>query len=231
MFRRYWRDGDFWRWFWRERVRGEVKAVLAALVFAVLLGGGWIAADRITSASAASVSGTGGYFTFETTVERLVTVRESGRVVRKLVPVVKKVFLKPRTSFKTTTAVRTNVVTLAGGVRTVRSKVVVHVPVVSTKVVTVNGQTKTLVTTRLVPTTAIQTQTNTLTRVQTQVQVQVSTQTQTQTQTTTSTVTTTHTVTQPVTTTRTVTTTLTATVPVTVPVTVTHETTVTVTTS
>jgi hypothetical protein len=202
-----------------------------------MLGGGWIAADRITSASAAGVSGTGGYFTFETTVERLVTVRESGRVVRKLVPVVKKVFLKPRTSFMTTTAVKTNVVTLAGGVRTVRSKVVIHVPVVSTKVVTVNGQTKTLVTTRLVPTTNIQTQTqtNTLTRVQTQVQVQVSTQTQTQTQTatttTTSTVTTTHTVTQPVTTTRTVTTTLTATVPVTVSVTVTHESTVTVTTS
>jgi hypothetical protein len=241
MIRRYWHDVDFWRWFWHERVRGEVKAMLAAVVLAGLLGGGWIAADRLTSASAARVTGTGGYFTFETTVERLVTVRQSGRVVRKLVPVVRKVFLKPRTSFETTTDVRTNVVTLAGGVRTVRNRVVVHVPVVSTKVITVNGRTKTLVTTRLLPTTAIQTQTTTLTRVQTQVQVQVATQTQTQSQTQTNTVTTTQTVTQPVTTkhtvtqTVTVTTTLTATVPVTVvlPVTetVTQESTVTVTTS
>ena len=125
----------------------------------------------------------------------------------------KKVFLKPKTSFKTTTAVQTHVVTQAGGVRTVRTKVVVHVPVVSTKLVTVNGKTKTLVTTRLIPTTAIQTQTNTLTRVQTQTQMQVQTadsdadadehrhddeNDHRRRNTVTNTVTTTHTVTQPV---------------------------------
>jgi hypothetical protein len=237
MFRRHWREGDFWRWLWRDRMRGELKVLIAAIVLALMLGGGWAAADRLSKASAGTNASSGGYFTFETTVDRLVTVRESGRIVRKLVPVVKKVFLKPKTSFKTTTAVRTNVVTQAGGVRTVRTKVVVHVPVVSTKMVTVNGKTKTLVTTRLVPTTAIQTQTNTLTRVQTQTQTQVQLQTQTQTQTQTSTVTTTktttatntvtntvtttHTVTQPVTTTKTVTTTQVLPVTVTVPVTIT----------
>ena len=235
MFRRHWREGEFWRWFWRERMRGEVKVLIAAIVLALMLGGGWAAADRLSKASAGVNAASGGYFTFETTVDRLVTVRESGRIVRKLVPVVKKVFLKPKTSFKTTTAVQTHVVTQAGGVRTVRTKVVVHVPVVSTKLVTVNGKTKTLVTTRLIPTTAIQTQTNTLTRVQTQTQTQVQMQTQTQTNTVTTTktttatntvtntVTTTHTVTQPVTTTKTVTTTQTVPVTVTVnlPVTVT----------
>jgi hypothetical protein len=222
-------------------MRGEVKVLVGAIVLALMLGGGWAAADRLSKASAGTTAASGGFFTFETTVDRLVTVRESGRIVRKLVPVVKKVFLKPKTSFKTTTAVQTHVVTQAGGVRTVRTKVVVHVPVISTKLVTVNGKTKTLVTTRLIPTTAIETQTNTLTRVQTQtqtqtqVQVQMQTQTQTQTSTVTttktttatntvtSTVTTTHTVTQPVTTTKTVTTTQTVPVTVTVnlPVTVT----------
>jgi hypothetical protein len=235
MFRRHWREGDFWRWFWRERMRGEVKVLIGAIVLALMLGGGWAAADRLSKASAGTTAASGGYFTFETTVDRLVTVRESGRIVRKLVPVVKKVFLKPKTSFKTTTSVQTHVVTQAGGVRTVRTKVVVHVPVISTKLVTVNGKTKTLVTTRLIPTTAIQTQTNTLTRVQTQTQTQVQMQTQTQTSTVTTTktttatntvtntVTTTHTVTQPVTTTKTVTTTQTVPVTVTVnlPVTVT----------
>jgi uncharacterized membrane protein len=64
-----------------------------------------------------------------------------------------------------------------------------------------------VITTRLVPTTRIETQTDTLTRVQTQIQALVQLQTQTQTQTQTSTVTTarTATQTQPVTTTRTVT--------------------------
>src|SRR5579862_8702113 len=149
MFRRHWRDGEFWRWFWRERTRGEVKVLIAAIVLALMLGGGWAAADRLSSASAGLSASSGGYFTFETTVDRLVTVRESGRIVRKLVPVVKKVFVKSKTSFETTTAVQTHVITEAGGVRTVRNKVVVHVPVVSTKIVTVNGKTKFLVTTRL----------------------------------------------------------------------------------
>jgi hypothetical protein len=240
MFRRHWREGDFWRWFWRERMRGELKVLIAAIVLALMLGGGWAAADRLSSASAGVTASSGGYFTFETTVERLVTVRESGRVVRKLVPVVKKVFLKPKTSFETTTAVQTHVITQAGQVRTVRNKVVVHVPVVSTKVVTVNGKTKVLVTTRLIPTTAIETQTNTLTRLQTQTQVQTQVQTATNTVTTTktttatstatstvtstatSTVTKTATVTLPVvTTTKTVTTTQTVPVTVTLPVTIT----------
>src|SRR5579871_3140488 len=119
MFRRYWREGDFWRWLWRERVRTEVKILIGAIVLALMLGGGWAAADRLSKANAGVSSASGGFFTFETTVDRLVTVRESGRIVRKLVPVVKKVFVRPKTSFKTTTAVQTHVVTQAGVVRTV----------------------------------------------------------------------------------------------------------------
>ena len=218
----------YWRWYWHERVSVEVKALLGVALLALMLGGGWIAADRLSTAGA-SVSGAEA-LTIETTVQKVVTVREKGKLVVKRVPVVKKVFLRPRTAFETLTDVRTNVVTVAGGVRTVRTKVVVHVPVVSKKVVTVNGTTKTVVTTRLMPTTTVETQTRTQTQVQTQTQtqVQVQTQVQTQTQTQTSVSTTTRTVTQPATT-RTVTTTETVTVPVTVTETATVPVTVTVT--
>jgi hypothetical protein len=224
MVRGKWRRPDYWRWLWHERVSFEVKALLGVALLALMLGGGWVAADRLSTAGAStSVPDT---LTFETTVQKVVTVREKGKLVEKLVPVVKKVYVRPRTAFQTLTDVRTNVVTVSGGVQTVRTKVLVHVPVVSKKVVTVDGKTKTVVTTRLRPT-QVQTQ------MQTQVQVQVQVQTQVQTQTETDVSTTTRTVTQPVTTTRTETVVTTATVPVTVtetatvPVTVTETTTVT----
>ena len=229
MMRRHWRELGFWRWWWHEPSRFEVKAVVTVVVLALMLGGGWVVADRLSTASASGASSPG--FTFETTVEKVVTVREKGKLVRKLVPVVRKVFVKRKTQFKTLTDVTTRVVKTPGGVRIVRHKVVKLVPVVKRKVVTVDGKTKTLVTTRLMPTTNIQTQTQTLvqTQTQTQVQVDVRTQTQTQTQTETNTVTTVQTVTQPVT--QTVTTTVTQ-EPVTVTTTVTQDpVTVTVTTS
>ena len=94
-----------------------------------MLGGGWIAADRLSSASASGASSPG--FTFETTVEKVVTVREKGKLVRKLVPVVRKVFVKRQTKFKTLTDVTTDVIKTPGGVRIVRHKVVKLVPVVT----------------------------------------------------------------------------------------------------
>lgn len=162
-------------------------------------------------------------FTFETTVEKVVTVREKGKLVRKLVPVVRKVFVKRQAQFKTLTDVTTDVIKTPGGVRIVRRRVVKLVPVVKRKVITVNGKTRTLVTTQLLPTTNVQTQTQTLMQTQTltdvQVHTQTQTQTQTQTETQTNTVTATETVTQPIT--ETVTTTITQD-PVTVTTTVTQ---------
>ena len=72
MFRRHWRDGDFWRWLWRERMRGEVKVLIAAIVLALMLGGGWAAADRLSKASA-------GVSAVE---RRLLHVRDDGRPAR-----------------------------------------------------------------------------------------------------------------------------------------------------
>ena len=191
MVRRHWRDPGYWRWFWRKRVASEVKVVAGAVLIALTLGGGWLAADRLASANAGA--NPAGVLTVATTVQKVVTVREKGKIVRKLVPVVRKVFVTGPTAFKTTTAVRTRVVTASRGVRTVRTKLVVHVPVVSTKEITVNGKKETVVVTRLVPTTKTETQRNTITQTRTQTQVQTSTLTMTQT------------VTQPVTTTQTVT--------------------------
>jgi hypothetical protein len=213
MIRKHWRSVEFWRWWWHDRVRFEVKAAVTVALLALMLGGGWIAADRLSTASA-SVS-TANQFTFETTVEKVITVREKGRLVRKLVPVVRKVFVKRQTQFKTLTDIRTDVIKTPGGTRIVRRKVIRLVPVVKRTVVTVGGKTKTLVTTQLVPTTNVQTQTQTQTQVQ--VQVQVHTQTQTQT----NTVTDEQTVTQPAVT-QTVTTTVTQD-PVTVTTTVTQD--------
>jgi hypothetical protein len=216
MIRKHWRELEFWRWWWHDNIRFEVKAVATVIVLALMLGGGWIAADRLSSASASGAASPG--FTFETTVEKVVTVREKGKLVRKLVPVVRKVFVKRQTRFKTLTDVTTDLVKTPGGVKIVRHRVVKLVPVVTRKVVTVNGKTKTLVTTQLVPTTNVQTQT--LTQTQTQTQTDVRTQTQTQTETDTATVTDVQTVTQPVT--ETVTTTITQD-PVTVTTTITQD--------
>ena len=212
MIRKHWRELEFWRWWWHENIRFEVKAVASVIVLALMLGGGWIAADRLSSASASGAASPCFHVRDDGPEGRHGALK--GRLVRKLVPVVRKVFVKRQTRFKTLTDVTTDLVKTPGGVRIVRHRVVKLVPVVTKKIVTVNGKTKTLITTQLVSTTNVQTQT--LTQTQTH---QVDVRTQTQTQTETATVTNEQTVTQPVT--ETVTTTITQD-PVTVTTTVTQ---------
>jgi hypothetical protein len=167
----------------------EWKAGIGVLVVAGLLGGGWFAADRLTAAHAQVAS-----TVLETTVRKLVTVRENGKVVQRVVPVIKQTRLK----------YSTRVVTTPGQLRTrtVRSVVTTRVPVVKSRVITVNGKTRTVATTRLVPTTrtetAVQTRTKTVTDTQNVTQpASTVTKTQTQTVTQSTTVTKTDTVTLP----------------------------------
>ena len=94
MFRHNWRDAAFWRWWWHERVTFESRIAVYVFCFALLLGGGLFAADRLASAGAEVAPSTP--IMIETTVQRLVTVRERGRIVRKLVPVVERVRVKSR---------------------------------------------------------------------------------------------------------------------------------------
>ena len=219
MFRRYWRDPQFWRWLWHDRVSFEVKALTSVVAAVLILGIGWFAAERLSNADAETTSP--GEPTLVTTVDKVVTVHSAGRVFRKLVPEVRRIVV-------TRTTVRTSVETVQGRVRTIRGqRVVVSVPggvvkVTTEEVTTVPGPTKTVVTSKLVPTTNVETQTSTLTRVRTETQVVTnqSTVTSTVARTVTGTVTSTRTVTQPVTvtTTQVVTVTQTTTVP---PVTVT----------
>ena len=89
MVRKHWRSTRYWRWLWHERVAPEVKTLVGAVLIVLMLGGGWFAANRLSTASA-GVTQSGGVLTFETTVQKVVTVREKGKIVRKLVPVVRR---------------------------------------------------------------------------------------------------------------------------------------------
>ena len=213
------------------------------VVVAAILVGGWFVADGLTAAKATHSADS---LILETTVNKLVTVREKGKLVTKTVPVVKRVVrVRARTETKvdrqTDLRYSTRVVTTPGGVRVVGRVVTTRVPVVKNHVITVNGKTKTVAVTSRVPTTRVETQTQTQTETRqqtvtqpgapntvtqtttlnhttTDVQTQVVTTVQTQTVTTTNTVTDVQTVTN----TNTVTTTQTVTEP---PVTITITTT------
>lgn len=226
--RQHWRELDYWVWLWRERLPGLAKAAVAALVFAAVLIGGWFAADSLTAAKAGTSTDA---LVFETTVNKLITVREKGKLVTKVVPVVKRVVRvrsSTRTQFQRETDVKysTRLVTKPGHVRTVRRVVTTRVPVVTTKVVRRNGKTRTVRVTTFVPTTRTETQVETQTRTETRQQTvtqpgaqntvtqattvnRTTTDIRTQTQTTTQVVTTTQTVTEVNTVTDTVTNTVT----------------------
>ena len=165
--RAHWREVGYWLWVWHRRVPSEAKIALGGVLVALLLGGGWFAADRLTAAHA-SVSSSDS-FVLETTVEKVVTVRERGKIVRKTVPVVKRVYLPRQTAFKLQTKYQKQLVTAPGTVRVVRRLVTTYVPTVKTEIVKVNGKTRTVVRTQLVPTTRVETQVQTLTQTQTRV--------------------------------------------------------------
>jgi hypothetical protein len=157
MIRENWRSPGFWRWWWQNAAPIDVKAVIVLVLVGLLLVGGFFASGHLTSAKAADSSGSKSYV-LETTVRKVVTVREHGKVVVKRVPiVVRRTVVQASTDFQT--VVDTQVVTTPGGVRYVEKKVVRYVPVVHTSIVHVNGTTKTLTQTRLVPTTRTETQT------------------------------------------------------------------------
>ena len=165
--REHWREVDYWLWMWHRHVRAEAKIALGAFLLVLLAGGGWFAADRLTSAHA-GVAGNDS-FVLETTVQKVVTVRERGKVVRKVVPVVKRVYLPRQTAIALRTRYEKQLVTTPGAVRVVSRLVTTYVPVLKTHLVKVNGKTLTVVRTQLVPTTRVETQLQTQTQVQTRV--------------------------------------------------------------
>lgn len=142
------------------------------MVLAAILVGGWFVADGLTAAKANAGADS---LILETTVNKLVTVREKGKLVTKTIPVVKRVVrvqARTETQVERQTDLRysTRVVTTPGGVRVVRRVVTTRVPVVENHVVTVNGKTKTVAVTSYVPTTRVETQTQTQTQTETRQQ-------------------------------------------------------------
>lgn len=209
MIRQHWRELRFWRWWWRNRAPVGVRLATGLLLLGGVLVAGLLAADRLSAAK--GEPGPSAVLTYVETVQRMVTVREKGKVVRKLVPVVRrvKVLSKPETVLQTRTDFRTVELTTAGTVHTVVRKVVRRVPVVRTHLVTVSGATRTVSVTRVRPTTAVETRTSsqtvtsqqTVTNTHSTTVTQTRTQTDTQTETQTTTVEVATTVEVPVTTT------------------------------
>jgi hypothetical protein len=162
MYRKNWRAWGFWRWWWGQRVPTAAKHVVALGFAAGLLVGGYFASNWLAGANAAG-SGLNTYVV-QTTVTKIVRIKEHGRTIVKRVPVVvRRTVVKSRTAFST--IVDTRVVTTPGGVHYVVKKVTHYVPVVHRKVIRVNGKTTTVTETRLVPT--VKTLTNVVTNLQT----------------------------------------------------------------
>jgi hypothetical protein len=155
--RTHWREPHYWLWLWRQRVPFAAKVTTVAVILCGLLAGGLGAADRLTSGS-----GSSGELVFQTTVEKLVTVREKGRIVRKLVPVALKRIQRRANQPKYVT----RVVSTSGDVPA--HTVAKLVPVVATRRVTIAGEPRTVVSTRLEPTTRAETATVTRTVTNTQ---------------------------------------------------------------
>lgn len=161
MFKENWRAFGFWRWWWRSHVPTDFKYMAAVLLAGVLLVGGYFASGHLSGASAARSADS---YIRETTISKIITVKEHGRTVVKRVPVVvRKTIVHSSTAW--VTSVDTRVVTTPGGLRYVTKKVVHYVPVVHKRTVLVNGKTKTITETRLVPT--VKTETSVVTNQQT----------------------------------------------------------------
>ena len=128
MIRENWRSPAFWRWWWRNAVPAEVKIPLAFVLVGLLLFGGYFAAGQLGGASAADGSSS---YVLETTVRKVVTVREHGKLVVKRVPVVvHRSVTRTKTAYQTNyqtvvqTVVHTHYVTTPARVRDVVKEVV-----------------------------------------------------------------------------------------------------------
>lgn len=192
MFRRHWRELAFWRWWWSNRAPGALRVGLGVFLLGAVLVGGLLTADRLSTAKGGTEE-TALLRTYVETVDKIVTVREKGKIVRKVVPVVHirkvKVVSRPQTVLQTQTTFRTLEITTKGKVRLITQKVVRRVPVVKTHLVTVSGKTQTVAVTQYRPTTAIETRSQTVTNAVTNSQTVTNSKTVTNTDTETNVVT------------------------------------------
>lgn len=115
MIRDHWRELAFWRWWWQNRVPFGAKAVLAVIVLAALVGGGWFASGGLPSAGASDKRSV----TLVSTLERVVTLRGKERVLVRRVPVVRTVYVPNRAAAPKTVGRATTVLVTRTFYRTV----------------------------------------------------------------------------------------------------------------
>ncbi len=185
MIRKHWYKPRFWAWWWVNRAPDGLRMLLVVAVCGASAGAGYMLASRVSAAHASTLTSVAVRTVRVTvkgaTVERTLTVREKGRIVRTTVPVVHKVVTPGKTSTLTTTVYVTRNVfvpvtnTVAGAPVT---DTVAGPPVTDTvagkavtDTVTVSGPTHTVVQTQVVPT--VVTSTNVVTHQVTQTVVQV----------------------------------------------------------
>src|SRR5690348_13034134 len=107
MFRENWRTAGFWRWWWQMRVPTDAKVMAAVLLGALFLLGGYVASGHLSSAGAADAAQS---YVVQTTISKVVTVKEHGRTIVKRVPVVvRRTIVRSKTKYAT--VVDTRVVT------------------------------------------------------------------------------------------------------------------------
>jgi hypothetical protein len=170
---RKWVDTEWYRYLWHRRLSPEARGLIVLALVLLVLGGGYVAATGLASAAGSTSSAADPYILQTTTVTRVVTVHKNGKAIVKRVPLVQTVRIKA----KALTVRDVQTVTTPEGVKTVPVVKLRYVPVtktvdrivkhVVTNVVTKNGKTRTVVTSRAVtvPVTVLQTQTQTQTRV------------------------------------------------------------------
>jgi hypothetical protein len=173
-----WLDSRWYKYLWQRKVPDAAKWGLLVITALVLVGAGYMAVG--SGESAAGGTGASAYIVRSSTVYKQVTVRKNGKTAVKRVPFVTTVRLAARP----VTVVDQRTITANGQVRTQNVYKVRYVPVTKTvdrlvtNVVTRNGETRTLVTTR--PTTVQQTVSRTLTNLETVTNSRTITNTETQ---------------------------------------------------
>jgi hypothetical protein len=125
--RRRWFRPGYWGWRWRSDVSREAKLVSALIGLGAVAVAGYLAADTLGGSTSTSAS-------YETTVEKVVTVRERGRTVRKPVRVVQQVLVTTSSA--------------SDGTQVVTRRIVSTVPVIRRQVVTEAGRARTVVETQ-----------------------------------------------------------------------------------
>jgi hypothetical protein len=170
VFRKNWRNRQFWSWWWSSQVPRAAQAAVGLVAFTLIVGAGWFAADRLASAKASTA---GNVITYTTTTQRVVTLRTHPKASR--VVGVRTVSQTVHDQQPTTAiAYRTVTQSLAGRPVTVvetrtrtATKVVPDVRTVTNRLTTTATQTET----------QTQVQTSTVTLVQTETRTETETRT------------------------------------------------------